>query len=291
LTEEETLGERTFSLARPASKFLSTGLAGSDVSNDPWLTGPLVLRAGRPTPCDPPSAEFPDDNCTMPPPDPLLGTPECSATLELAEDGLFGFNDPIQGTLCVKFFAAGSVGFIDCDGGSAHAATMAIDSMGAADEGPIQYCRNQGDPVGGPGAATLRIDHTVSIRVPLGTAPGSTARPAAELCPLLNYDEPFDPDQIAEYNISPADIIVSPLLLTTQSSQGEVQNPTGSATVLLPAVPGENFVCSRFTETDGPGGLVGNIPGLDNPLAGGDTLNAFLLFDRNPPTPTPMPVP
>jgi hypothetical protein len=64
-----------------------------------------------------------------------------------------------------------------------------------------------------------------------------------------------------------------------------VLNPLGAATVLLPPVPGENFLCPRFSETDSPGGFVGDIAGLDNPLAGGDTLNALLMFDRNPPAP------
>jgi hypothetical protein len=274
------LGDRTFTLARPASKFLSTGLAGSDVSVDPWLLGPLLLRAGRPNPNMPPDVLFPDDNCTTPAP-PLSEVTEaaCSASLVLAEDGLIGFNDPIQGTFCGKLFAENSVGFVDCDGGTAHAVTMSVDSMGASDEGPTTYCRNQGEVLGGPGAATLRLDKAVLIRVPLQPE-GPLA--AADLCPTLNYDDPFDPAQIARYNISLADILVGPVVLTTQTSEGMVLNPLGAATVLLPPVPGQNFLCPSFTETDGAGGLVGDIAGLDNPLAGGDTLNALLMFDSNP---------
>ena len=278
LGDGEDLGDRTFTIARPRSAFLSTGLAGADISVDPWLTGPLVFHAGRPNPDAPPDVEIPDNNCPVAP-GPLPAEASCSAELTLAQDGIFGFNDPIQGTFCAKFFAEGSTGFIDCDGGTAHNVDVSIDSMGAADEGPIMICANQGDPSsGGPGAATLSLMRTVSIRVPFN---GVASRPAAEICPTLNYDNPFDPGQLEEFNINPADILDSPAVLTTARGTGIVLHPLGSANVQLSSVQAENFLCSRWTETDSPGGFITDLPGLDNPLAGGDTMNAFLLFDMN----------
>lgn len=280
LEDDEELGERIFTIARPRSAFLSTGLAGADISVDPWLTGPLVLKAGRPDPNLPPNIEFPADNCPTPP-GPLPAQAVCSATLTLAADALFGFNDPIQGTFCAMFFAEGSQGFVDCDGGTAQNVEVTVDSMGPADEGPLMICRNQGDAgAGGAGGATLRLARTVSIRVPFN---GVAARPASEVCPLLDYENPFDPAQIAEFNISLADILDSPAVFTSRASRGLVLNPLGSTSVELSSASAENFVCSRFAEPDAPGGFIADLPGLDNPLAQGDTMNAFLLFGRNLP--------
>jgi hypothetical protein len=279
LEEGETLGERTFTLAKGARKFLSTGQNGSDISREPWLPGPLLLSAGRPDPDQPPDPMFPDDNCETPP-GPFPITSACSAPLSLAEDALFGFNDPLGGTFCAKFFAEDSTGFIDCDGGTAHAASVSIDSMGTGEPGPLMICRNQGPPVGGPGAATLRIARTVSIRV----QPQNPVPKAEDLCPQLNYDDPFNGNP--GFEIKPADILVAPIILTTQTSEGEVINPQPPSPRLLSPSAGENFLCSQFAEPDSNGGLIGDLPGLDNPLAG-DTMNAFVLFGRSPPTPTP----
>jgi hypothetical protein len=281
LEDGETLGERTFTLARPASQFLSTGQGGTNIAQDPWLMGPLVFSAGRPDPDQVPDPMFPDDNCETPP-GPLPITAVCSAPLSLTADALFGFNDPLGGTFCAKFFAADSTGFIDCDGGSAHAVNVSIDSMGAAEPGPLMICTDVGMPIGGPGAATLRIARSVSIRV----QPQSPIATAADLCPLLNYDDPFNGNP--GFDINPADILVAPLVLTTQTSTGEVLNPQPPSPTLLSPSRGENFLCSQFAEPDANGGLVANLPGLDNPLAG-DTMNGFVLFGRNPPTPTPAP--
>jgi hypothetical protein len=276
LEEGETLGERTFTVARPASQFLSTGQGGTDVSRDPWLMGPLVLGAGRPDPELPPDPMFPDDNCEVEQAPPFPSTAVCSAPLSLSEDTIIGFNDPISGTVCVKFFAEGSTGFIDCDGGSAHAVNMSIDSNGPGEEGELMICRNLGLPTAGPGAATLRIARTVNIRV----QPQFPVPRAEDLCPMLNYDDPFGGNP--GFDINPADILVAPIVFTTQVSAGEVLNPQPPSPTLLPPAAGENFLCAGFTETDSPGGLVGNLPALDNPLVG-DTVNAVILFDRNRP--------
>jgi hypothetical protein len=97
---------------------------------------------------------------------------------------------------------------------------------------------------------------------------------------MLNYDDPFGGNP--GFDINPADILVAPIVFTTQVSAGEVLNPQPPSPTLLPPAAGENFLCAGFTETDSPGGLVGNLPALDNPLVG-DTVNAVILFDRNRP--------
>jgi hypothetical protein len=131
-------------------------------------------------------------------------------------------------------------------------------------------CSNQGMPIAGPGAATLRIARTVRIRV----QPRNPPPLAEELCLELNYDDPFNGNP--NFDINPADILEAPLVLSTQSSGGEVLQPQPPVPIVLTPSAGENFRCGQFTEADGTGGLIGNLPGLDNP-------NGFVLFGRNPP--------
>ena len=119
---EETLGARTLSLRRPQSAYLSTALGGADISVDPWLEGPLLLEAGRPD-------------------DMLPSEDRCSATLRLRDDAVLGFHDPIQDVVCIRLFAAGSEGFIDCDGGRSTDVDVTIDSHGAGEAGELLATR------------------------------------------------------------------------------------------------------------------------------------------------------
>lgn len=132
------LGERIFTLARPASMLLSSAGEG-DASVGPWLEGPLNLCAG---------AELVDG----------------SYTLSLADDAVFGFRLVDDSILCVGLSARDSLGSLDCDGGSSH-------DVLATQQVPFSPMLHLGlGDDAGPGAATLTT--TLSI---IGLPAGSTA--------------------------------------------------------------------------------------------------------------------
>jgi hypothetical protein len=255
LEDEETLGERTLTVRRPQSAYLSTALVGSDISVGPWLAEPLVFEGGRPD-------------------DMLPSEDRCSATLRLRDDAVLGFHDPLQNVVCIKLFADGSEGFIDCDGGRPADVDISIDSHGAGEEGEIVF--TDSGSTGQPGAAKLRIARAVTIVVP---PPLPNSSDPAEICPRLNYDDPFDPSQIKRFNIDLANITVLPIVLTTGTTQGTIHNPIQGGREFPLTVSGESFRCDAFSLTDGPGTLVGNSPKLDDPLAGVDVMNALKLAD------------
>jgi hypothetical protein len=258
LSDQETLGERTFTVRRPPSVYRSTALAGSDISAGPWLEGPLLLSAGRPD--DAPSDER-----------------HCSAPLRLREDTILGFNLPVQSVVCIKLFAAGSDGFIDCDGFRPNDVDVSIDSRGAGAAGELVVETGLGDPLlAGLGAAELRIARAVTIVVPPDLP---AVRTAADVCFELNYDDPFAPDQIERFDINPATISILPLFLTTGATTGRVENAIQGGPEIRLASSGEDFRCGAFSITDGQGTLVGNSPRLDDPLFGGDAMNALRIAD------------
>ena len=260
LAEGETLGERVFSVARPGSQFLSTGLAGGDVSLNPWLAGPLRLVAGRPDPS-------------------LPGEEACSASLRLAEDAILGFSVLDGSTVCVKFFAEGSEGLIDCDGGTAHDVEFTQDSNGPDPEEPPVVTTGLGDPtLAGPGAATLRLARMVSINVPLAANP---SRDPADVCFDLDYDDPLNPDQAARLGIDEGDVVETEIAFTTEEAVGIVTEALAGNAVkdeIRLSANGDNFLCGAWTQEDSAGLLVGGLSGLDTIV--GDTVNLFVLADR-----------
>ena len=254
LADGEELGGRTFSVARPPSKFLSSGLNGGDVSSGTWLPGPLQLQAGRP------DADAP-------------GEEKCSAPLSLTADAIVGFNQPL-GVACTKFFAAGSGGTIDCDGGTPHDVDLTQDSNGAGPNGPPVYSTGLGDAVAaGPGAATLRFARTVSVNIACNAQMPTCNAPS--ICTTLDYENPRATPGVT-------DVIEGELVLTTRNATGTILEPRqgGDALEFPVAVAGENFACSAWPQENAAGRLVGPVGALD--ALGGvlDTINMFLLEDR-----------
>lgn len=254
LADGAPLGDRTFSVARPPSKFLSSGLNGGDVSSGTWLPGPLALRAGRPDPDAP-------------------GEEACSAPLSLTADVVLGFNQPL-GVACTKFFAAGSSGTIDCDGGTAHDIDLVQDSNGTGENGEPVYSTGLGNPIeAGPGAATLRLARTISVNITCN--PQSPSCNAPSICPGIDYENPGSTPNLS-------DVIEGPLVLTTRRATARVLEPRQGGDVLSFPVPvdGENFTCSTWSQEDAQGRLAGPVGALDALQGALDTVNVFLLEDR-----------
>jgi hypothetical protein len=276
LAEGEELGVKEFTIARPPSRFISTGLAGGDVSTGLYLPGPLLLSAGRPDPN-------------------LPGEEACSASLQLLQsmpdgtliDGaIFGFSVVDGSTVCVMLFSTVTAdepaSIIDCDGGTAHDTEFMQNSNGPGLEDPPVITTGLGDPIiAGPGAAALVLERMVTFNLPFD--PANPNRTAADVCFDLDYDNPFDPAQMARYNLDDGDIVVIPMAFTTKTSTAIVTNPllpgglTGTTPIMLSAT-GANFSCAGWSEPEGPGTLVGALAGLDTIV--GDTVNAFVLTDR-----------
>lgn len=276
LTDAEELGVKEFTIARPPSRFVSTGLAGGDVSSGMWLPGPLVLTAGRPDPN-------------------LPGEAACSASMRLGQsmadgtliDGaIFGFGIIDGSTLCNMLFSDLTVeepaNVIDCDGGTAQDVEISQNSNGGSDEDPPVITTGLGDPLtAGPGAASIQLPRLVSIRIPFD--PMTPNRTPADVCFGLNYENPSDPEQVAKYRLADTDITDIPIAFTTKTGTGVVTNPllpggtTGTTPITLSA-SGANFSCANWTAADGVGTLAGPLPGLDQVV--GDTVNAFILTDR-----------
>jgi hypothetical protein len=210
------LGKRTFTIARPESMLLSTAGEG-DVSIDPWLDGPLTICAG---------------------PALLDG----SSSLSLVEDAFFAFTAADDSVFCVGLSARESSGFIDCDGGSAHAVRVSQ----TIPNGPTVTTGLGIDA--GPGAATLNT--RVSI---LGLPAGSTAADCGS-------------QPLPRGGFSTA--------LTTAQASGRLIS--GEQDLSL-AATGMNFDCDRWTETDSPGTFVFAFPVLNTIV--GDTVNALVLVD------------
>jgi len=152
--DEQSLGERVFSLARPASRLLTSASGNDDVSRDPWLPGPLLLCAG------------PDLSGGVHP-------------LNLREDAVLGLAVADGTTLCAKLTAAGSSGILDCDGGTA-ADVLAAQATGTSTRVAVDSGLGLD---AGTGAAVLRAP-IAFVQLPAGSSPNA--------CATVQYpDAPF----------------------------------------------------------------------------------------------------
>ncbi len=249
---EEDLGLRVFEILHPPSAFLTTGLAGGDPSTGAWLPGPLKIVAGRPDPD-------------------LPGEQACSAPVSLQEDAIFGFKVIDGSTLCVKIFAEGSTGVIDCDGGTAHDVEGVIDSNGNGDNGPFEIETGQGDAaLAGPGAVTLRVERVLSINLPASAGVGT------EYCAVANYDDP-----LANPNVNPKGGVADfPTAFTTTRGTGTLLNPAQGGNQVTLSVTGQAFSCATWSTSASRGVLAAPLPGPDQVV--GDTMNGFILSDQPP---------
>ena len=261
LGEDEELGERSFSIARPPSVFI-TSATGGDVSTGVWLPGPLPLVAGRPDPN-------------------LPGEEACSASVSLREDVIFGFGIIDGSVYCVKFFAAGSTGVIDCDGGTAHDVLFEQDSNFDQEEDAPVITTGLGDPtLAGPGAFSLSLTRMLSVRLPVGAFPGGST--AADVCPGLDYEHARDIP-----GVGPNDVIDIPsFALTTETGTAILSEPllSGGAFGTQPItieLTGQNYSCATWSQEDSEGTLIGPFAGPDSPVVN-DTVNLIVIADQPP---------
>jgi hypothetical protein len=216
--DESGLGQRTFSVARPDSRFLVPEVEG-DVSTGPWLAEPLELCAGG-------------------------DSGEGRHSLRLLQDAVLAF--PVEvATVCVKLFAAGSGGVLDCGGGEGHDVASSLDAVSMSSSIEIGL----GDP-SGPGSATMTLP--VSFRTLPVTA---------------SLEDCLD----AQFGFAPM------LTLSTATATGTVTNSEDSSVPLL-ALTGAAFDCSRWTDSESGGAMVLVEPLLAQPTIG-DTVLGLVLED------------
>lgn len=211
------LGERVFTPSRPASALL-VNLQAGDVSLENWIADPLRLCAGP---------EFGDG----------------MHILTLREDARFAVPTLDGSVLCGTMHARGTIGVLDCDGGS----PQDVRAVWSADDPRIVVDNGVGLPAG-TGAASLRS--TVTLRVlPPGAAP------------------------IDCYTTSGGTTVSAGL--TTATATAEVRNADGGVEAALSA-SGAPFDCATWVDGGSPA-LVLPIPAAGTPA--GTVAAALVLGD------------
>jgi hypothetical protein len=228
------LGERVFTIDPPAGVFVGTTatrtglftsyLNGENVANS-FSSGPLVLDGGLPD---------------------ASGV----AQLSLADDVTITVSVADGSYACIKLFAAGSSGSIDCDGGTPY------DVQASQPSGDVGMAFDLQTGLGAPAAPGngVLLVMQQGQSVPAGPVPD---------CSSITYD---DPPQLFAYTTT-----------TGTAVKGSVQL----------AVSGEPFSCNDFSTPGSGGMLVSPAPVYHVPY--GDFANVFRLADVPPPTPTPTP--
>ncbi len=232
-TPGQPLGERLFSIARPGSAILSSALPDVDVANDPWSQSVLRLYAGAPD---------------------VDGV----ASLALLQDVIIGAKLLDGETFCIKIFAFGSHGSIDCDGGSSYDVVDVWDSNGAGANGLYTVQSGLGSDAG-PGGATLFASWNAFTLSPGTTIANCTSQ-------FYSRDAAFG--------------------FTTGTATGTFINAVQGGTASVTGT-GENFDCATWTQEGGPGRLVR--PMLASGTVVGDVANLLILSDA--PSAEPLPAP
>lgn len=224
----EGLGIRELTVKKPRSAFNSSALGGLDVSTN-WSSGPIKLKAGAQG----------DGGI---------------ATVELAEDAIFGLGTLGNSVACFKLLAEGSHGTIDCDGGSSASFTFSQDSHGFDPEDPSATI-TQGIGDSGAGAVVLYVRQQQADVV-------GTTNPAVCATTEL-FQDPID------------------TVYGTGSVTGVIQNPSQQEEDIMISGSGENFDCASWTTTDGAGGLASVVLGFDDDRCGScDAAQTLLAFDN-----------
>jgi hypothetical protein len=242
-------GDRRFSLlyfdtqdAR-GSHFYSSAAPGAAV--DDGFDGTILLRAGTP------------------------GS-DGVATLEVAEDSYFHFNDIGGGTNCTRISAANSAGKIDCDGGTPVDTKLTQDSGGIGPGGLNGSATSSYEL----GAAGVSGSAYVKVHVEAVTCGGVLGIPMA--CPggrPLSAEECAEPGRV---DFSKA--FVYDLALTTGQATAEITNARQGGTQVISAT-GSPFDCQNFVGEDLPGVLVIPLTITDINIIGGDAANVAVLDD------------
>jgi len=237
-TPAPPLGERVFSVARPGSALLSSIVGGVDVSAEPWLPAMLRLRAG-------------------------VVDVDGLAPLELLEDAIVGLKIVDGSTLCMKIYATGSHGHIDCDGGTPFDILSTYESNGPEPSGAFTIHQGLGSDAG-PGAGTLFAHWNAQLL-------GSFSTVAS--CQRISYSMSTFFDSF-----------------TTALSTGTILDPVQGGTVTISA-QGQNFSCATWTEENAEGRLL--TPILANGFVAADVANMLVIADapstQPPQAPTPTP--
>ena len=215
--EPEGLGARVFSLAANGSE-LRVAPLDMDVSSD-WTAEPVLLCAGE------------DDDGVH--------------SLRLLRDARIAASVADGNVACVKLFADGSEGVLDCAGVEGHGVRHSEDGV----SGEVDLAVGLGDPAG-MGSATLRVP--VAFQV-LPSPAGTTD------CFATQFGSP------------------SMYGLTTGTAEAVVTNSSHGGTISL-ALPGEPFDCQRWRTDDGPGKLAMPVPSTIDSLIG-DTASIFVFDD------------
>ena len=150
------------------------------------------------------------------------------APLSLAEDVYIALEVPVfGGVLCMKMIAAGSTGWIDCDGGPTPDVVVSR-ATGPDPTLPTEKRIEEGEQTG-PGAAVLEMGLLANMEdsLPLGSGP--------EDC----------------------DEITFPVILETAFTTGTGTAIKGEQTI---SVTGENFSCDEWTTSEGVGMLLAPVP-------------------------------
>ena len=170
----------------------------------------------------------------------MAGAPDADgvASLSLAEDAAFQFDVPLGGqTVCFRILAAGSHGFIDCNGGSPADVEVTLTSTGLDPGDAPVWQSGLGDPAG-PGTAVLIAQAgTINIENPAAT-----------------------PDDCAA-----AAIDLQEMTFTTATATGRIENTRQGAPVSQSG-SGEPCACDTFTTEDGPGACATAVVAEDAPL-------------------------
>ncbi len=165
----------------------------------------------------------------------------------LAESATLGIRLRDASVLCVKLFSQGSSGSIDCNGGTAYDVLASQDSRGDEPADAVVTTSGLGTDAGA-GAAAINVRASF-LNLPSGVASDCDDRP---------FGSGFD------------------VVLTTANGRAEVLNPIQGGTVTFSAT-GQNFDCSRLTDSTGPGTFVLPFAGVDTVV--GDVANVLILAE------------
>jgi hypothetical protein len=190
------------------------------------------------------------------------------APLRLTQDAYFKVNiPPGNRTLCVKMFASGSSGSIDCNGGTPFGVEL---TEPAGVTPPSQPATGRGTDAG-PGAAQLIVMQAV-------TDVGNLCNTSTRRCTITTNNCTRDADCINDFNTSrPCDVTTG--FPTPASAVYTTANFLARKGVVQVSRSGENFDCASWMTSDGPGMLVTGDVDFDD-TAGGNVASITRLADR-----------
>ncbi|GIW39930.1 MAG: hypothetical protein KatS3mg076_0507 [Candidatus Binatia bacterium] len=237
------LGVRVFTIApKPSQSGFFTSVVPIDVSQNPFV-GEIRLVAGDPG-------------------------PDGVAPISVAEDTTIGWAVLDNSAVCIRIFAAGSSGTIDCDGGTPHGVRLTLDSNGSGPgETPVAET-GLGAPVG-PGSASFTAMVAV-VNVP-PVPPDFNPANAVAQCDTVDF--------------SSVPAVLTPF--TTATATARIEEPHPSSTGITGGVlqvqrTGVPFSCDTWTDSDSAGVLVLPVLGEDQvpqDLGGGDVASVGVLDD------------